>query len=96
MATVMVHEVITGRDGAASTTEIQTEAEETARLNDLACGILDRVTKKRTGSWYRLLKKSAGKDCIMTAKDAVKLGLADRIGVPWPHMSAPELQMTRR
>ncbi len=79
-ATILIHEVGAGAGG--KNTDIQADAEETARLNDLLLGILAKNSNKPKSFYVDMIHEANNADLYITAKEALKFGLIDKIGVP--------------
>lgn len=69
----MIHQVSSGTRGTAIDMKIQLE--ETLKLNTL----LTEIYVENTGKTYEQLEKDMSRDCFMSAAEAVKYGLADKI-----------------
>jgi len=80
-ATVMIHEVSTWFYG--KNVELQNEAKEVERLNDLVFGILDKNTKQKKGFWWDKVQKNKNTDLFLTSKQAKTHGLATHVGIPY-------------
>ncbi len=79
-ATLMIHDVSSGSWGKNS--EIQASAEETQRLNDKIYEILAENSNK-TEKWFeKKLNKKGRADLFLDCDEAMRLGLADHIGMP--------------
>lgn len=70
---VMIHQPLGGVQGQA--TEIEIHAREILRLRDELNGIL----AKHTGQPFDVIKKDTERDNFMTAENALKYGLIDKI-----------------
>ena len=70
---VMIHQPLGGVQGQA--TEIEIHAREILRLRDELNGIL----AKHTGQPLDVIKKDTERDNFMTAENALKYGLIDKI-----------------
>lgn len=72
-AEVMIHQVLGGAQGQAS--EIKIHAEHILRIKDQLNGIL----VKHTGQKLSTIEKDTDRDNFMTATEAVKYGLVDKV-----------------
>lgn len=72
-AEVMIHQVMGGAEGQA--TDIKIRAEHILRIKDQ----LNKILAKHTGQPVAKVDKDTDRDNFMTAADAVKYGLADKI-----------------
>jgi len=79
-AALMIHEVKheVGANTTHTANDTITNAGELKRLNDQAAALL----AKRTGKPKRTFTKHGDQDWYLNAHDAVKLGIADHIGIP--------------
>lgn len=76
-ASVMLHEISGGAIG--TNTQIQVDAKETARLNDLIVEVVAEDSGLSVGRVRAILSQG---DTYLTAQEAIQVGLADHIGVP--------------
>jgi ATP-dependent Clp protease protease subunit len=72
-AEVMIHQVMGGAEGQA--TDIKIRAERIIKMKDQ----LNRILAKHTGQKFDKVEKDADRDYFMTADEAVKYGLVDKI-----------------
>jgi ATP-dependent Clp protease protease subunit len=72
-AEVMIHQVMGGAEGQA--TDIKIRAERILKMKDS----LNRILAKHTGQKFEKVEKDADRDYFMTADEAVKYGLVDKI-----------------
>ncbi|MEA3248823.1 MAG: ATP-dependent Clp endopeptidase proteolytic subunit ClpP [Patescibacteria group bacterium] len=72
-AEVMIHQVMGGAEGQA--TDIKIRAERILKMKDL----LNKILAKHTGQKFEKVEKDADRDYFMTAEEAVKYGLVDKI-----------------
>lgn len=79
-ATLMIHDVSAGSWGKNS--EIQASAEETKRLNDRIYKILSENSNKSEKWFNKQLNEKGRADWFIESKEAIDLGLADKIGMP--------------
>jgi len=79
-ATLMIHDVSSGAFGKNE--EIQSSAKETARLNKMIYTILADNCKKPRDYFTKEVKNRGRADWYVTPKKAVKMGIADQIGLP--------------
>ena len=79
-ATLMIHDVSSGSWGKNS--EIQASAEETQRLNDKIYEILANNSKKSEAWFEKKLNRKGRADLFVDCDEAMRLGLADHIGMP--------------
>lgn len=84
-ATMMIHEV--SSSGRGKNMEIQSDAEETDRLNKLLLEKLSEFADKPKNFFGRLIHKVGHADMFINAKDVVALGLVDHVGEPGFEMS---------
>lgn len=70
---VLIHQPIGGFQGQAS--DIKIHAEETLRVKDT----LNRLLAKNTGKPLAQVEKDTDRDHIMTAQEAVKYGIIDKV-----------------
>jgi ATP-dependent Clp protease protease subunit len=73
---ILIHQVLGGAQGQAADVQIQTE--ELLRMRDLIIKILS----ERTGKTKRTIQKDTDRDYFMSADEAIKYGLIDRIIPP--------------
>lgn len=79
-ATLMIHDVSSGSWGKNS--EIQASAKETERLNEKIYKIL-AGNSNRSKSWFeKKITKRGRSDWFLDPEEAIKLGLADQVGMP--------------
>jgi ATP-dependent Clp protease protease subunit len=79
-ATLMIHDVSSGAFGKNE--EIQASAKETNRLNQMIYTILADNCKKPRDYFTREVKRRGRADWYVTPNKAVKMGIADQIGLP--------------
>lgn len=79
-ATLMIHDVSSGTFGKNE--EIQSSAKETSRLNKMIYTILADNCKKPRDYFTKEVKRRGCADWYVTPKKAVKMGLADHVGLP--------------
>lgn len=72
-AEIMIHQVMGGADGQAS--DIKIRAEHILKIKDK----LNKVLAKHTGQNVTTIEKDTDRDNYMTAEDAKKYGLIDKI-----------------
>lgn len=75
-AEVMIHQIMGGAEGQA--TDIKIRAEHILRLRDR----LNKILAKHTGQELSKIEKDTDRDYFMTAEEAVKYGIADKIIKP--------------
>jgi ATP-dependent Clp protease, protease subunit len=79
-ATLMIHDVSSGAFGKNE--EIQASAKETNRLNQMIYTILADNCKKPRDYFTREVKRRGRADWYVTPSKAVKMGIADHVGLP--------------
>lgn len=79
-ATLMIHDVSSGAFGKNE--EIQASAKETNRLNQMIYTILADNCKKPRDYFTREVKRRGRADWYVTPNKAVKMGIADHVGLP--------------
>ncbi len=79
-ATLMIHDVSSGAFGKNE--EIQASAKETNRLNKMIYTILADNCKKPRDYFTKEVKRRGRADWYVTPNKAVKMGLADHVGLP--------------
>lgn len=79
-ATLMIHDVASGSWGKNS--EIQASAEETKRLNNKIYRILSENSNKSEKWFNKQLNEKGRADWFIESKEAIDLGLADKVGMP--------------
>jgi ATP-dependent Clp protease, protease subunit len=79
-ATLMIHDVSAGSWGKNS--EIQASAEETKRLNEKIYKILSENSNKSEKWFNKQLNEKGRADWFIESKEAIDLGIADKIGMP--------------
>lgn len=72
-AEVMIHQVMGGAEGQA--TEIKIAAEHILKIKDR----LNQILAKHTGQSMKVIENDTERDHFMTAEEAVKYGLVDKI-----------------
>ncbi len=75
-AEVMIHQIMGGAEGQA--TDIKIRAEHILRLRDR----INKILAKHTGQELGKIEKDTDRDYFMTAEEAVKYGIADKIIKP--------------
>jgi len=70
---VMIHQVLGGTQGQAS--DIQIHAERIVKMKKH----LNEILAKHSGQTFEKVEKDADRDYFMTAEEAVKYGLADKV-----------------
>jgi ATP-dependent Clp protease protease subunit len=75
-AEVMIHQVMGGAEGQA--TDIKIRAERILKMKDQ----LNKILAKHSGQKFEKVEKDADRDYFMTADEAVKYGLVDKI-IKW-------------
>ncbi len=75
-AEVMIHQIMGGAEGQA--TDIKIRAEHILRLRDR----INKILAKHTGQELPKIEKDTDRDYFMTAEEAVKYGIADKIIKP--------------
>jgi ATP-dependent protease ClpP protease subunit len=76
----MVHDVSSVAWGKNS--EIQASAEEVKRLNDKIYKILSKNSNKSEKWFNKKLNDKGRSDWFIDAKEAIEIGLADKVGMP--------------
>tara|TARA_R110001592_G_scaffold157170_2_gene388003 strand:+ start:1412 stop:2032 length:621 start_codon:yes stop_codon:yes gene_type:complete len=79
-ATLMIHDVSAGAYGKNE--EIQSSAKETNRLNQMIYTILADNCSKPRDYFTKEVKRRGRADWYVTPNKAVKMGIADRVGMP--------------
>lgn len=79
-ATLMIHDVSSASWGKNS--EIQASAEEVKRLNEKIYKILSANSNKSEKWFNKQLNEKGRADWFIESKEAIDLGLADKIGMP--------------
>lgn len=72
-AEVMIHQVMGGAEGQA--TDVKIRAEHILKMKDK----LNRILAEHTGQAFAKVEKDSDRDFFMTADEAVKYGLVDKI-----------------
>ncbi len=72
-AEVMIHQVLGGAEGQAS--DIKIRAERILKMKDA----LNQILAEQTGQTFQKIEKDTDRDNFMSAADAVKYGLIDKI-----------------
>ena len=80
-ATIMIHEVSSGI-WSSKNEEVQASAEETERLNKLLLEQLSIFSGKNKNFYKKEIHRKGHADWFISAKEAVHLGLVDKIGSP--------------
>ncbi len=75
-AEVMIHQIMGGAEGQA--TDIKIRAEHILRLRDR----LNKILAKHTGQELGKIEKDTDRDYFMTAEEALKYGIVDKIIKP--------------
>lgn len=75
-AEVMIHQIMGGAEGQA--TDIKIRAEHILRLRDR----INKILAKHTGQPLEKIEKDTDRDYFMTAEEAVKYGIVDKIIKP--------------
>ncbi|MFZ5391536.1 MAG: ATP-dependent Clp endopeptidase proteolytic subunit ClpP [Patescibacteria group bacterium] len=75
-AEVMIHQIMGGAEGQA--TDIKIRAEHILRLRDR----LNKILAKHTGQALAKIEKDTDRDYFMTAEEALKYGIVDKIIKP--------------
>lgn len=75
-AEVMIHQIMGGAEGQA--TDIKIRAEHILRLRDR----INKILAKHTGQELGKIEKDTDRDYFMTAEEAVKYGIVDKIIKP--------------
>ncbi|NIP32810.1 ATP-dependent Clp endopeptidase proteolytic subunit ClpP [Candidatus Saccharibacteria bacterium] len=70
---IMIHQVMGGMEGQAA--DIKIRAERILRIKDR----LNEILSKHTGQPLKKVEKDSDRDYFMTAEEAVKYGIADKI-----------------
>lgn len=79
-ATFMIHEVSTGSMGKIN--DVKASADEAVRLNKLIFEIMADNLGKPKDFFIQMIHKNDHADIYLTAKEAMKLGLVNHIGIP--------------
>ena len=79
-ATIMIHYVSSGAEGKVP--DMITDANEADRLNTLLFSLLDKSAGKPDGFFMSIVKSKGGVDWYITPKEALDLGLVNKIKVP--------------
>ncbi len=77
---LMVHLPRLWTMGASSSDELETEGGELRHIEQVYCDILGQCSRKPSSFWLKKLREK--KDWYFDAKEAVRLGLADRVVLP--------------
>lgn len=80
-ATIMLHEV-SWSQMSVKNADMQSDAAECKRLNVMLDHVLDEHCGKKKGYFDRLCKSTSRVDLYLDAKQALKHGLVDHVGVP--------------
>jgi ATP-dependent Clp protease, protease subunit len=72
-ARIMIHQPLGGAQGQA--TDIQIQANEILRLK----ADLNKILAKHTGKAVKTIEKDTDRDCFMSAEEAKKYGLIDKV-----------------
>ena len=81
-ATLMIHDVSTDDVGGKKAEEAKVDAKETDRLNRKMYAFMeDRIGKPR-GYLWKLSQERSRADWYITPREAVKYGVANKVGVP--------------
>lgn len=79
-ATVMIHSVSTFVMGKIG--EVAVSVEHGQSLNQRIFEIMSKNAGKKKDYFKKYIKEHSDRDIFLTAPEAIKLGIADRIGVP--------------
>lgn len=79
-AHVLVHQASGGASGKIA--EIETSANYGKNLNEMIFKILDEKTKQKSGFWKQKIREIENAELFLTAKESLKFGLVDKIGIP--------------
>lgn len=79
-STILIHEVSSFSLG--KNTDVQSDAQESNRLNDMLLYILAKNSNKPKNFYADLVTQKNNADLYITPKDALKYGIIDKIGVP--------------
>lgn len=79
-STLMIHDVSDGIYGKNA--EIQAGAKETKRLNKILYELLSNNCNKADDYFWKEVQKRGRADWYVSPKNAIRLGLADKIGIP--------------
>jgi ATP-dependent Clp endopeptidase proteolytic subunit ClpP len=79
-STILIHEVSSFSLG--KNTDVQSDAQESNRLNDTLLYILAKNSNKPKSFYSDLVAQKNNADLYITPKEALKYGIIDKIGVP--------------
>lgn len=79
-ATLMIHDVATG--GWGKIEEMKADVKEGERLNNIVYDMFDRNCDQPKGFFKELVHDRGHADWYIDAKEAIKLNLATKIGIP--------------
>ena len=80
-ARVMMHEASGGVDGGGHIKDLNTDVEETRRINDVFVDLMAKNCGRPKKDIKEMLA-GRNRDVYMSAKEAVKFGIADHVGIP--------------
>ncbi len=80
-ATLMIHDV-SWETTRKKTCEIKGDAKEVMRINKKAYSLIDQNIGKHSGYTEKLVKSNSRADVYLTPKQCVRLGFADKVGIP--------------
>lgn len=80
-ATLMVHDV-SSEDVGGKAEEVKVDAQETDRLNKKMYAFMEQRIGKPKGYLWKLTQERGRTDWYLTPREAVKHGIASKIGVP--------------
>ncbi len=82
-ATIMLHEVSESpRPEALKATDMKIDAQETNRLNKKLWRLMERAINRPCGSLWDEFNKRSRSEWYITPKEALRLNLANKIGIP--------------
>lgn len=81
-ATIMIHDVTAPRHGEGKSEDVKADAKETERLNRALYDLMEKNTKKRKNTFWKIVQDRGRADWYITPNEAVKLNIANHIGIP--------------
>lgn len=80
-ATIMIHDVASAKWGKIE--EIKADVKESERLNNMVYEMFDKNCGKAPGFFKKMVHEKGHADWYIDPKEALKLNLASKIGIPY-------------
>lgn len=81
-ATIMIHDVTATTHREGKSEDVKADAKETERLNRALYDLMEKNTRRRKNTFWKIVQDRGRADWYITPTEAVKLNIANHIGIP--------------